>query len=135
MMYNIKIKNIFFLWSCKELSDIKSSKRNPMDVFEIFFIAIFFYCNIFLLQYFFKRKRSNPRWAVCSIPILITPTVQVSWIRRKDWHILTVGRKEYTSDQRYTLLMLSSLQGVFAKSNRGVQVNTNQNSNSIQLNQ
>ncbi len=26
---------------------------------------------------------------------------QVSWIRRRDWHILTVGRKEYTSDQRY----------------------------------
>ena len=26
--------------------------------------------------------------------------VQVSWIRRKDWHILTVGRKEFTTDQR-----------------------------------
>ena len=61
MTYNMKLKNNFFLWLFGEFSDIKTSNRNSMDDFEIF------YCNIF------KWKRSDLRWVVGSIPILITP--------------------------------------------------------------
>ena len=39
MMYNMKIKNNFFLWP---FSDIKSSNRNPMDDFENFFDCILY---------------------------------------------------------------------------------------------
>ena len=29
---------------------------------------------------------------------------QVSWIRRRDWHILTAGTKVFTKDARFQLL-------------------------------
>lgn len=32
--------------------------------------------------------------------------MQVSWVRQKDLHILTVGRYTYTSDQRFTCIHL-----------------------------
>ena len=40
-----------------------------MDEFKIFI----------WLQYFFKWKRSDLRWAVGSIPILIIPNIQCIW--------------------------------------------------------
>jgi len=43
MMCNMKINNKFFLWPYEEFSDMKSSNRNLLDDFEIFFN-----CNIFL---------------------------------------------------------------------------------------
>ena len=48
MMYNIKIKKKNFFWPYGEFSDIKSSNRNPMDDFEIFF----------LLQYYFLSENA-----------------------------------------------------------------------------
>ncbi|PRD27732.1 UNVERIFIED_CONTAM: hypothetical protein NCL1_34502 [Trichonephila clavipes] len=33
---------------------------------------------------------------------------QVSWIRRKDLHVLTVGRFTYTSDQRFQTIHLEN---------------------------
>lgn len=35
--------------------------------------------------------------------------LQVSWIRRKDLHVLTVGSYTYTSDQRFTTIHLKNL--------------------------
>ncbi|KAK4302173.1 hypothetical protein Pmani_025720 [Petrolisthes manimaculis] len=28
---------------------------------------------------------------------------QISWIRRRDWHVLTVGQYTYTNDQRFSI--------------------------------
>ena len=42
MMYNMKIKKIKILCPYGEFSDIKSSNRNPIDDFEIFFLLQFF---------------------------------------------------------------------------------------------
>jgi len=37
----------------------------------------------------------------CVIPSRMEETAVVSWIRRRDFHILTVGQLSYTSDQRF----------------------------------
>ncbi|ODM91011.1 IgLON family member 5 [Orchesella cincta] len=29
---------------------------------------------------------------------------QISWIRRRDWHILTTGKTTYTNDERFNVL-------------------------------
>mgnify|MGYP003318416440 CR=1 FL=1 len=34
----------------------------------------------------------------------IVKFAQVSWMRQRDWHILTVGRKAYTTDQRFRVI-------------------------------
>ena len=59
MMYNMKIKNNFFCG----LSPILNRQ-----IATLWTILKFFW-----LHSFFKWKRSDPRWAVGSIPILITP--------------------------------------------------------------
>lgn len=30
--------------------------------------------------------------------------LQISWIRRRDWHILTTGKTTYTNDERFHVL-------------------------------
>ena len=35
--------------------------------------------------------------------ITIILLLQVSWVRRRDWHILTVGDKVFTQDARFGL--------------------------------
>lgn len=36
--------------------------------------------------------------------MFLLSTVQVSWVRHRDIHLLTVGRYTYTSDQRFEAL-------------------------------
>ena len=62
----MKIKNKIFLWPYGEFSDIKLSNHK--------FLKTIFVCNIFC-----KWKRSDLRWVVGSIPILILPNIQCIW--------------------------------------------------------
>lgn len=35
---------------------------------------------------------------------MFLPWFQISWVRRRDWHILTSGMFTYTNDERFTVL-------------------------------
>jgi len=53
---------------------------------RIIFIHFFFFLTLFNL-FTFSRVR-----------------FQISWVRRRDWHILTSGMFTYTNDERFTVL-------------------------------
>uniref|UniRef100_A0A182MEB6 Ig-like domain-containing protein n=1 Tax=Anopheles culicifacies TaxID=139723 RepID=A0A182MEB6_9DIPT len=54
------------------------------------------------------RKQSNKRCFVFS-PLTTHPTAQVSWIRRQDFQLLTVGLSTYSSDERFLVEHLRHL--------------------------
>lgn len=52
-----------------------------------FFVA-FFKNSLYLIKIFLKSWQQN----------------QISWIRRRDWHILSSGAQMYTNDERFAIL-------------------------------
>ena len=59
------------------------------------YICIFIACNIALDIYYI------PDFDAKSITYPLFAILQISWIRLRDWHILTNGVVTYTTDSRF----------------------------------
>lgn len=76
---------------------------------EIFFLSSSFFDDA--NDIFNKKNRKNYVFASPIYPITIfiykikyIPQNQISWIRRRDWHILSSGAQLYTNDERFAIL-------------------------------
>ncbi|KAJ4434706.1 hypothetical protein ANN_23274 [Periplaneta americana] len=110
------------------LNDIReyNRKRNDIDrlslaFFEFFSCYVLYFHNDVICssswkrQYFYRlapllprrayihtsKQTETPHWFSSELTCGIFVTLQVSWIRRKDYHLLTVGLATYSSDDRF----------------------------------
>jgi len=70
---------------------------------------VFFCLGLFLILLTQLLSQKSGYYFTCNYPIIFV-CFQVSWIRRRDYHLLTVGLNTYSSDERFTVEHVRHLQ-------------------------
>ena len=75
-------------------------------VCQYLFVCKLFYTFLkIIFTIYYLLRQDNGRWQYRELQNLsITFFPQISWIRLRDWHILTTGVLTYTSDSRFQVL-------------------------------
>lgn len=93
----------------KTHNKLKSFNTVLAPIFSNWLVHIYnYYVRVYANEYFrfirymqMLRTLPTANYEIRMIRIVNFPILQVSWIRKRDLHILTTGSAIYTSDQRF----------------------------------
>lgn len=91
--YSIQKRSIIlFIW-------IHSIYTSPIS-----HIYVKYYVNVNTSIYYLLVYIFSSNFLFLSLPFTRISQNQISWIRRRDWHILSSGAQMYTNDERFAIL-------------------------------
>lgn len=110
-VFYIRLNRKHFSFICDMLSSFQDSHNlTSISLYNQFFFSIF---NSYFSLILIANRRTSIRDAFGDHQYLHMEYIylfqcmeqnQISWIRRRDWHILSSGAQMYTNDERFAIL-------------------------------